>query len=48
MRQVWQALLDMVRAEALKEVHLAEMREYLVRHWASPALRAPFSRRNGE
>lgn len=43
MCQVWRDLLTAVNAEALKEVHLAEVREYLVRHWALPALRAPLS-----
>ena len=46
MRQVWRDLLDAVQAEALKEAHLVEMREYLVRHWALPSARAPFSGRH--
>ncbi len=41
MCQVWRDLLAAVEAKALVEDHLAEMREYLVRHWALPALRAP-------
>ncbi len=41
MRQVWQDLLAAVEAKSFTEAHLAEMRDYLVRHWASPALRAP-------
>lgn len=49
MCQVWRDLLDAVKAQALMEGHLEEMREYLVRHWTSPALRAPFSgRKRGE
>jgi tetratricopeptide (TPR) repeat protein len=43
MRQVWQGLLAAVKVKALTETHLSEMRDYLVRHWASPARRAPFS-----
>jgi tetratricopeptide (TPR) repeat protein len=43
MLQVWHDLLAAVKVKALKEAHLAEMRDYLVRHWASPARRAPFS-----
>ena len=43
MCQVWRDLLAVVKTEALMEDHLAEMREYLVRHWASPARQAPFS-----
>jgi tetratricopeptide (TPR) repeat protein len=41
MHQVWQDLLSTVEAKAFTAAHLAEMRDYLVRHWASPALRAP-------
>jgi tetratricopeptide (TPR) repeat protein len=43
MCQVWRDLLASVKMEALLEGHLEEMRKYLVRHWALPALRAPFS-----
>ncbi len=43
MLQVWQGLLAAVKVKALTETHLSEMRDYLVRHWASPARRAPFS-----
>ncbi|HEX4961512.1 MAG TPA: hypothetical protein VF173_11780 [Thermoanaerobaculia bacterium] len=43
MCQVWQDLLAVVQAEALKEDHLAAMKEYLARHWALPARQAPFS-----
>jgi tetratricopeptide (TPR) repeat protein len=48
MCQVWRDLLAVVKAEALMEDHLVEMREYMVRHWASPARRAPFSVLNRE
>jgi tetratricopeptide (TPR) repeat protein len=49
MCQVWQDLLAAVEAKAFREAHLAEMRNYLVRHWTSPALRAPiFGRTLGE
>lgn len=41
MRQVWRDLQAAVEARAFTEPHLAEMREYLMRHWASPAARAP-------
>jgi tetratricopeptide (TPR) repeat protein len=41
MSQVWKDLLGAVEAEVLKEYHLADMRNYLIRHWASPAPRAP-------
>ncbi|MFY9826876.1 MAG: hypothetical protein WAM82_36315 [Thermoanaerobaculia bacterium] len=41
MGQVWRDLLAAVEAKAFTEAHLAEMRDYLVRHWAAPALRAP-------
>ena len=43
MCQVWRDLLAAVQAEALKEAHLAEVRDYLVRHWALPSRRAPFT-----
>jgi tetratricopeptide (TPR) repeat protein len=43
MSQVWRDLLVSVEAEALTEIHLAQMREYLMRHWAVPAREAPFS-----
>ena len=43
MCQVWRDLLAAVKVKALTETHLAEMRDYLVRHWALPARRAPFS-----
>ncbi|HEX4498969.1 MAG TPA: hypothetical protein VIE43_25050 [Thermoanaerobaculia bacterium] len=42
MRQVWRDLLTAVKMKALTESHLTEMRNYLVRHWALPARRAPF------
>ena len=49
MCQVWQDLIAAVKVEALKETHLAEVRRYLVRHWASPAPQAPFlGRTQGE
>jgi tetratricopeptide (TPR) repeat protein len=41
MSQVWKDLLAAVKAQALKGYHLAIMRDYLVRHWAAPALQAP-------
>jgi len=41
MSQVWKDLLAAVKAEGLKEYHLAIMRDYLVRHWAAPAPRVP-------
>ncbi len=43
MCQVWRDLLAVVKAETLIEDHLVEMRKYLMRHWALPARRAPFS-----
>jgi tetratricopeptide (TPR) repeat protein len=43
MRQVWRDLLAAVKVKALTESNLAEVREYLVRHWALPARQAPFS-----
>ena len=43
MGQVWRDLLVFVEGEALTEIHLAQMREYLMRHWAVPARQAPFS-----
>jgi tetratricopeptide (TPR) repeat protein len=42
MLQVWRDLLAAVEVKALTESHLTEMRNYLVRHWALPARRAPF------
>jgi tetratricopeptide (TPR) repeat protein len=42
MLQVWRDLLTAVKMKALTESHLTEMRNYLVRHWALPARRAPF------
>jgi hypothetical protein len=42
MLQVWRDLLSAVEMKALTESHLTEMRNYLVRHWALPARRAPF------
>jgi hypothetical protein len=42
MLQVWRDLLSAVEVKALTESHLMEMRDYLVRHWALPARRAPF------
>ncbi|HEV7509020.1 MAG TPA: hypothetical protein VGS07_29360 [Thermoanaerobaculia bacterium] len=42
MCQVWRDLLAAVETKAFREAHLAEMRDYLVRHWASPAVRTPF------
>jgi tetratricopeptide (TPR) repeat protein len=47
MSQVWKDLLAAVKAEALKEYHLAIMRDYLVRHWASPASRKPVFNESG-
>jgi tetratricopeptide (TPR) repeat protein len=42
MLQVWRDLLSAIEMKALTENHLTEMRNYLVRHWALPARRAPF------
>jgi tetratricopeptide (TPR) repeat protein len=43
MHQVWRDLLAAVKVEALTETHVAEVREYLERHWALPARQPPFS-----
>jgi tetratricopeptide (TPR) repeat protein len=39
--KVWRDLLSYVRSQRLKTYHLAEVRDYLVRHWTAPAPRPP-------
>jgi len=41
MSQVWRALLAAVKGQVLEKYHLAELRNYLVRHWTSPAPSLP-------
>lgn len=44
MIQVWRDLLRYTATRAIKLYHVAEVRDYLVRHWASPAPHPPLSR----
>jgi len=41
MSQVWKDLLVAVKTQALEEYHLSVMKDYLIRHWTSPATNAP-------
>jgi tetratricopeptide (TPR) repeat protein len=41
MLQVWRGLLAAIQAKLLKTCHIAEMRQYLARHWTSPAAHLP-------
>jgi tetratricopeptide (TPR) repeat protein len=43
MRQVWRHLLQQIEEESLKESQLAEVRQYVSRHWNTPATRPPFA-----
>ncbi|HEX3526653.1 MAG TPA: hypothetical protein VH988_06270 [Thermoanaerobaculia bacterium] len=45
--KVWQGLLSHIQSQRLKIYHLAEVRDYLARHWAIPAARPPFSSGSG-
>lgn len=42
MRQVWRQLLRQIEGDSLKEYQLQEVRQYVYRHWNTPAARAPF------
>jgi hypothetical protein len=42
MRQVWRHLLGQIEADSLKEYQLQEVRQYVYRHWNTPAARPPF------
>jgi len=42
MRQVWRHLLQLMERESLKEYQLQEVRQYVYRHWNTPAPRPPF------
>ncbi|HEV2854927.1 MAG TPA: hypothetical protein VHC97_19200 [Thermoanaerobaculia bacterium] len=41
MRQVWRHLLQQMERESLKEYQLQEVRQYVCRHWNTPAPRPP-------
>jgi tetratricopeptide (TPR) repeat protein len=41
MRQVWTNLRQHIETSSLKEYQLAEVRQYVCRHWNTPARRAP-------
>jgi tetratricopeptide (TPR) repeat protein len=43
MRQVWRHLLQQMERESLKEDLLQEVRQYVYRHWNTPAPRPPFA-----
>lgn len=42
MRQVWRHLLRQLEEDTLKDYQLQEVRQYVYRHWNTPATRAPF------
>jgi hypothetical protein len=42
MRHVWRQLLEKIEAESLKEYQVREVRQYVCRHWNTPAARVPF------
>jgi hypothetical protein len=43
MRQVWRQLLRQIDGDSLKDYQLQEVRQYVYRHWNTPAARPPFA-----
>jgi hypothetical protein len=44
MRQVWRQLLRQIDGDSLKDYQLQEVRQYVYRHWNTPAARPPLRR----